>query len=1011
MKNTVLKIMYAVICIAVAVALSIVVFSDEKEASPLFVCTEIVGNAGSFEGIDIPDDAVLFSAFPQVDEDDDTENTENIDPQDTEKDEDVKEKLGLPSAEGVSQIMYFTQDDRDYIRAGKVSSADSLKLTFNLADYVIEPRGQVIGMGLFVQGSDDSETRYSKAKIKLEVFGGTSSYTVTFPVAANVPMVIYFSSDDFIKDFKIEKLVVEASNDGNYTMSSLRLTEPFVTQSRTLSFAKNNKCVWMSVLEGRATFADNVMKVATADGVCSVAVGTESYGVPDENYVNTVRYVEIGASSGHGSVAVEGAYTVAAGSPFRNIDGEGKTAVIKLVTESVLGNIFEFKSSSNEDVTVNKINFTSTKENVEAGYQPLTQLSVVDGKLHGEGSLDSDTVKEHRKKMLGIYMVPAVGGEPILIGKTGVATRFSFDISLEAYPHAMADYMFYVAIVDADGKIYRAGETMFVASSTVRASSNSVYALYGVDPIAVYESGTPTVMIDVDIAELTDIGNSGSTTVTRGGYVYGFSNKYLRTLDSGMEFYMTSDVAVYLRLICTKEIKSRVDGTLLTYPLSGDEVLLRSDTPEAAGLYSAIAAFMSERYPGICSIVLGSAVNSGKLTGISTTDAYKYASDIAMASRFIYSAASEYSDVFVTLPLITDGVFISPEMIVSLISEKLTRVGSIPFAVMYTSDKCEFPAGISTIGNSLYLNGTANAIFNVFCYEPYEKYDNLTDDYKNLCLSASQSNVKTVFLSENGLEEKLSIDALNVLKKEMMSNSSVFVDSVAISADDFDMEQIKGYAYMWDFTSAGSKLGWIPGYGISAMSTAKATALLDPSDERVLRCITTEGEESAAGIMMCRYPMALNLADAPYLEFVYKFTANNPVNIVFVFGNGENRGEYAVPADIVPDEDGKYRAVCDLSEFASRSTVAYVGIIIYSDEKVTFDLTSVRAMSKTLDNEGVEALITKLPEVEKTQLPIVRITVVVVISAVVLIAVTRVLIVLKRYDKTLVNVVKKRRRY
>jgi len=1003
LKRRFIAICAAAVCVLLSVILAFTVFSDGQEKSKLYVSSEIVGASGRFNGIDVPEDAKLFSEFvKKIDNDEKSDGKVGIKPL----------RLSLPAVEGGTEAKYVTYFEKDYIVTGKVSGAESVKLTFDLSTYDVTVGDGVAGIGLYAQGAGNSDEKYSRIILKLTVTSGDDLYYTTLPVAANAPVIISFASEDHREKLNIDKLTMEAFSDGGFRLSSLRLTEPFVTGKHTVSFAEASGCQWMSVLDGDVHFNDDSMVLSTSKSGCAVAVGTDPYSKGGEDSTSTVRYVEIGAASGHGSIGVDITDASSDNGAFRNIDGEGKRAVVRLTGVVSRGNVLEFKSSTEEDLTVDRIRFETTKEKADMGYQPLTVLTAEDGILHGEGSLDSKTVKDHKRMDLGVFMVPAVGGEPVMIGETGVASRFSFDISLEDHPHAAADCMFYVAIVDSDGKIYRAGRPEFVSSVNTVSAARSPYAMYGVDPIAFYESGAPTVMVDVDIYELTKMQNSGSVTVARGGYVYGFNSKYISGLDSQMDFYMTSDVTVYLRLICSKEITSRIDGTLLTYKLSGDEVMLRSDTAEAANMYSAIVGFLCERYTGVRSIVLGRGVNSERLTGIPAADMYKYASDVAMAARLIYGAASEYSEVFVTLPMCAeDEESVSAEMFSALFSEKLMRLDPIPFAVMYTSEKCEYPVRMSNVENSLYLNGTPTVSFNVFCYEPEISDLALAENYTKLCEGSTKANVRTVFLSAERLGGVFSLEVLDSLKNDLMTDSSLFLDSGVTSMSGFDMTKIKGQAYMWDFTSAGSKLGWIAGYGISAMATAKETSLLDPSDTRVLRCVTESREGSKAGIMLCRLPVPLNLSDSPYLEFVYSFACESPVNTVFIFGNGENRAEFSVSADLLPDEDGKYRVVCDLSEFSLTSSVAYVGIIIYSEEKAVFDLTSVCAMSETLDSEGIENLITKLPEEEKEPLPVMKITIVAIVAVIFTVAAVRVLVVLRRYDSTLVNVVKKRRRY
>ncbi|MBR5447753.1 MAG: hypothetical protein IKV40_04940, partial [Clostridia bacterium] len=92
------------------------------------------------------------------------------------------------------------------------------------------------------------------------------------------------------------------------------------------------------------------------------------------------------------------------------------------------------------------------------------------------------------------------------------------------------------------------------------------------------------------------------------------------------------------------------------------------------------------------------------------------------------------------------------------------------------------------------------------------------------------------------------------------------------------------------------------------------------------------------------------------------------------------------------------------------STVAYVGVLIYSDSAVTFDLSRVSVKSAELEDGEIGHLFEKKELTEEEPLPLLRIAAGALIVVITLIFTSVCIVRARRRDATLVNVVRKRRR-
>lgn len=1005
-----------VLVLVLALAVSVIGAKDD-EAREIMAFCEVVSSSGSFSGISLPTDATFFDKvedeLPAETDDAETDDTDvnpdenNTDGEGAEEESEKPEREKLKPEVSEGSVKEMSYGESDYYSCSPKKGEESIEIIFDMKDRVTDNPDGKLGVGIFVIGFGKGEAaRY--CALNVTVVDGDGKSVTAIPALVNTASVLYL---DMSAADETEKMKISVSCDDDFDLKSVRVTEPFVTENHDFGFQSVNGIMWMSVLEGRVKTSADSIDAFTGKGSVSVAVGGEKYVRSDSD--ECISYLSVGSTKGAASVTATKLGINSEELLSLAVQENEPSSLFRVGGGMATGTLVTVKTGSEENVTLDELKLYSTTEKAKTNIRPMTELSVVDGELHAEGRINSDTVKNNRKGYVGIFMERADGnGEAIQIGKADVYSKYSFDIPLEDYPHAVSDCMFYVAVVDSDGDVHQVSDKRFVSVSRTHDPAKSLYGLYGVDPVSVYEAAAPRVMVDIDISRLTDTTSLNDMVMSRGGYAFGVNSDYLREIDTHMEFYAATDVSVYVRLICSSEIRSKNMEHLLTYRMNNGEVMIRTDDPEGANLYMALGAFLCNRYPGIVSFVLSSGVNSEKSTGHISVDPYKGAADVAMAARLLYGAASEVSDVFITVPFAgeSDKETASPEVFAALMSERFMQIGSIPWAVLMTDSEAELPVLGDSIIASQRFNGVPTSDFSVYCWEP-ETSDKLIETYNEVIESSSTSTVRIVFLSEKNLTYQLEREDLNKLKHLMKSDDVLIIDNNALPMGEDELSKIKGSAYMWDFSSAQSKLGWFAGYGIDYLASAIEGGLSSGSDKCVLRGLTERSDENIAGIMLCRHAVPMNLSEAPYVEFVYSYESLAPAQIVFVFGNGENRAEFTVSPTVSKGEDGKYKAVCDLSEFSRTLSVAYVGIIVYSSESVIFDLSSVRAMSSTLTDAKVKELVTvELPE-EPREIPRLRLTVAGLIVLFVITVTVRILTVTRRHDKTLVNVVKRRRRF
>ncbi len=831
---------------------------------------------------------------------------------------------------------------------------DEVSLTFE-----VPPKtsfSDCIGVGVYV--ADGSEY----PEISLSV-GGRNTLRGTSPVVSGKPFILL--ADVGTQSEKSRSITVTVSSDGP---SAVYLTFPFTVDGK-LDYLKEKNLDFVSVFSGSADFSGGKLTVNEPDTVVSFGVRGAEKG--------SVIYAAVGAASEEAEIK-----TVRDGSELvADIPTDGVT-MMRLVAEDA-GTVLTVPT---DGTVIDRLGFTLTDESDTHADQTVVSLSASDGKLRLDGRLFEEEIDRFQDEKIGLYAVSALGGEPRRLSEASVSSRFSMSVSESDVGSPLSDTMFFTAVDDGE-KLHVLSEPRFADPVSREILSGSEAGLYGADPVDVFESGVPKVMVDVDISRLCLGETVTGTSLTRGGYVFGVDGEYLGELDSEMDFHRSSGTSVYLKLVCSSPIRSKRTGEMLvSMNSSAKEFLVRTDSEEAVNMYLAIVSFLCERYPNTASIVISSGINSPEYTAKTVLGEYSYAADAAYLARLTYGIASEKLDgFFVTVPLVTgemkDGL--SAELFAALFSERLSVIGSVPWAAMFETSEPEAPDEVDAITSDARRNGTSPQVFSVLCYAPAEA-DGVTELFAEFCRTVDSAAVRGIFLCTKKLGTPLTHGDYRKLCTDAVGDSAIMLYGEAESGNG----EAEGFS-AWDFSDKHSTEGWIAGCGIESLST------VGEKGSRVLHAVTESTSGSSAGILLCTPASPLNLAAAPKVEFVYDVQGSGEV--VFVFGSGENRMEFSSPA---ATDGGTMRAVCDTTPFLTAGSVDYLGVIIYSKDSVSFDLREINLIG---DGKTEEELLEAFGEKDTSSRGLPFTAREITVSAfVLLLFVTvslRMIFVLRRHDK------------
>ena len=684
---------------------------------------------------------------------------------------------------------------------------------------------------------------------------------------------------------------------------------------------------------GTMTSKGGVLTLTPADGAAELYAEADPAALPEtevEEGQVPVRYAALTLVSNGGYVSAEfGKGTerslgIPSSSQTRRVFPGEHVYLFRFVSDEVETVKFTFQCPDGGPVTCKSLEFfvTGSHDPAVDSAGCVIDCTVKDGTLAVEGKLKKSAAVELIGKTLGLFTVPAVGGETVKLAEGRAGSVFSFSVSLSSLPREGRENYFWVSVLEEDGDV-PITEKKFLTGADPAEGNASVTGLYGAEPAGVFEAGMNRAVVDVELDRLTGGGSTLATGLTaiRDTKTYYLNDDYVRALDAEMEFYEASGIGVYLRFAVGDPSE-----------WFGRDASENGDDPRGLDLYLALTSFFCGRYGNVSSIVIPDLRGDGSL--------WDGACDAALLARLTYAAASEYNESFtVTVPVAGLGDGKDGETFAAFIAESLYQIGQIPWSLLTATEKNSFD-GLDAVIAASRINGTASPSFSALLLTPKGKTaPDAARVFLDMCAKGREAGSRAVILSVP------SVSGSGLLDYSILRESGTDRYGAAHGAVSFSEIEpaVRSSAVLWDFRNSYSTEGWVAGSGIGSFGTAFYTGR---SGQRVLRA--TLDAESSHGIILRSFSEEVNFSRFPLVEFDLAVSSESGAVVTFMFGTDGGDVEYVLDC---PRDAGEQRVVCDLGDLPGTGGISWISVLIRSEGAATADVFGITAHSKT-ESEG-----------------------------------------------------------
>lgn len=620
----------------------------------------------------------------------------------------------------------------------------------------------------------------------------------------------------------------------------------------------------------------------------------------------------------------------------------------------------------------------------------ILSFGITEDNIVFSGKLSRNAVIRYIDDTIELYAVPIWNSHSmenaVHLAECRVTNSYTITLPLSAYRSYAENWMFFLALSHKDpdnpdtNTLYLLNEPQLLSGHAPEASSLSILGLHNANAVGVFESNVSHVVVDIPLDQL--LAKNGSTVCSRNGKSWHLNTAMLSELDSEIQFYADAGLEVYLRL----SAESPIEG-LTCMSLDAETYLPYLATEEAIEQYTAIVSFLSRRYPATDAIMLGGGINSEKYTGIPLEDPVHTVKYFADLTALTYTAAAaSIRDIYIIVPFTDDytyaeGIskgdiaYLSPEFISMLFAGYLDELGNIPWVFGYnfdnlTEETFALPDAISRNLQQMGFSSPADTVFMWFpAGEVHESWASTTlvQNYADLCAESSSVKPRALILSLKKIPRKEDPQMYAAMKDIQVENSSrVIWDHPAEMAGNSSVTPLSSLT-LYDFSTAYSSLGWVAGGGITEMYTRYNPLFSDVTPNRTLRSLLPLSQESdgthgiAGGVLLRNFSRTLDLRGVDEITFRFalsdltgkKILSDSGATVIFLLGSQDRRAEYyayTVPYGETID------ARCALSEYENADQISYVGVMVYANETVVLDLSSVTFSSSHLNQEELNTL-------------------------------------------------------
>lgn len=872
---------------------------------------------------------------------------------------------------------------------GLTMSLDLTEKRIELNDYAVMSFG--VGVICGFQNND----AYS---IHVELITSDSVFVSDYTIEnADMPMGWYMTYLDLSEVYGYaEMLNITFHFDSDTKPEQVRISTPFVRVRGPSAFdiADLYSAGSLSAIEGK--LGDELGNVIPSERGSAAVRGR--IVTSDRLTVGSTAYFRIeidGVRRGQLTFALE--YTDSTkhkefiSSPI-NVDGETVFTVPVKIEGDVLSYILKFdRVDCEESFYINSVKIYGDGAADIATYSglgSLDSLERVGNSIKFDGKLARDVVKAYSDASIGFFALPGNSrgdiSTAVELGRIKVSTKFGYTADLT--PHRIsADTHAFMAAIVADDNIIPISSPRYFDAYDIARESLSPVGLCGAAPAGAFESNISHIIVDVPLDKLFEGEKNSAYSIAYS--VYDASDKQIGSksinlssftveeLDRDVNFYISVGVKVYLRIVAESEIEG------LTYGGEAESYAVCLDNASARSLYSETVRFLASRYSSIAGFVIGNGVNDLKNIGDCTDKTIReYAFELAELCRVTYNAASDsHSGVTVLVPFDekrNEEDYLPIRVLGTMMADQIEESGVMPWTLLYSVDSEGDDVGVPqkllyTFGDlgiakpqsvMFYYEPNMKDIVNAYLEEAYKAehavdYELAYTEYAvhsftrliSLCDYAD-----VVFMSLGEITLKNDRNFYSILKDSSELGGFIY-ESTASAKNSGDY---CGSYTVWDFSDKHYSQGWIGGGGIASCLTGYSNADGEKYT-RVLKTQLVSDGYGGAGVTLCNSPKTLDLSGVDELKFTFAITRedgelpSSSVSVVFVLGSNDYRAEYV--AESV--EYGKMQSLnCDLSEYESRDKIDYIGVMIYADEDINFELLSADAYSFSLsDSELAKA--------------------------------------------------------
>ncbi len=893
----------------------------------------------------------------------------------------------------------------------KYGGSEGMTLAMDLRyDGVNIEEYNVLGFGIGVIGGYNNNSAYS---VELEFVTTENTYRSTFRIGQDDELCYWsmiYTDISSVKGYTV-RINVSIKFDGETMPTQIRVSSPFLSVRTYPGFEMAERYLVSSMKNDVGRFVGATGVVIPAEGDVANIRGSIVTKQPlAENSTVYFRIVLDGLISGRMTFGIN--YTnPAKHESFRSgkltVDGEN----VFIIPVQLDGEAFEYSLSfegieCERTFKITSVELLSDGQSVIAADTKVGALDEITRKGNAvkfSGTINREAAKKYSGASIVFYALRDEYSDSldtaVEIGRIKVSTRFDYTADLTAYPASADTFKFMAAIVQG-GRIIPLSTPEYCNPSEPSDSNVTGVGLANAAAAGAFESNVSHIIVDIPLTELMSVSGDEATlplnyTVYSGDSNTGdakeimLSRAVLDELDRDINFYISVGIKVYLRFTATSPLEG------LTYTGEATNYAICADSDEASAVYASFVRFFSSRYSSIGGFVLGKGVNDRGLTGYVGEDILGYSHSLARLAGITYNAAAPYhpnmtviipfgepveitaeeslnesSDELISVP--NEPRPIDTDLLAVMLASSIEQNGGIPWTLMYCIDNSEddvTPA--DRIVDRLTAVDVSRPYSMMYLYRPIFSETVLDYIAKNsgdvagtnehahidyaaglfvwLCERLSGEHI--VFMEFDETPIKTSRNFYSSLKSSSESEGYIH-ESVALPDDGIGDGAIYS---VWNFSDQYHTQGWLGGGGVASCLTGYSS-IKDNGSRRVLKTQLASAGDGGAGVTLGNLDRTVDMSLVDKLRFTFAVTSADGsellsnTSVVFVVGSGDHRAEYYAE-DITNDTLESF--TCDLSEYENRNAVDYIGVMIYADEDICFELGSVEAISYGLDADAL----------------------------------------------------------